>query len=264
MNVSSGSSSTSSTSTASPAASSDSTTTQAAQNPKEDSGFKDEMKTAQNDKNAKEPAKQDDTKKDSKDNNLVPKIALNGGVDFTDYKYNVHQEMLSRNIRDLMNTQDMLTKFGGLGTSLDYKNMKMSDGDALFFSDLVKNTNMSMQGVAQYMQNAVEGNVAGGQQKVQVSETLMNLIHDAAKTNQPVRIDFDKDVSVILKINRDGSISANFIPGDKAAEQYLKENIPFLKQRFDEQQLPYSELNYSRQKQQQEQQKRNNKENSDE
>ena len=85
------------------------------------------------------------------------------------------------------------------------------------------------------------------------------------KTNQPFRIDFDKDVSVIIKVNKDGSLAANFIPGDKAVEQYLRNNIASLRQRFDDQNLPYSELSYSNQNRQQQERRRNsNKENSNE
>jgi hypothetical protein len=257
MNVSSGS-------TAAPAASAKGSDTAAqAPAPKNegDTSFQEQLKAADNE--TQKPA-EDEKTSEKQDDSIITQFALNGGVDFTDYKYNVHQELLSRNIQDLMNTQDMLRmdRFQGLDASLDYKNIKMSDNDALFFSDLVKNTDMSMQSVAQHMQNAMEANVEGVQQKAQVSATLMNLINEAAKNNQPVRIDFDKDVSVIIKVNKDGSISANFIPGDKAVEQYLRNNIPFLKQRFDEQELSYSELNYSRHKQQQE--KRNNKEKNNE
>lgn len=50
----------------------------------------------------------------------------------------------------------------------------------------------------------------------------MDKLSESMKTNQPFRIDFDKDVSVIIKVNKDGSLAANFIPGDKAVEQYLK------------------------------------------
>ena len=96
------------------------------------------------------------------------------------------------------------------------------------------------------------------QQSVQVSSVLMDKLAESLKTNQPFRIDFDKDVSVILKVNKDGSLAANFIPGDKAVEQYLRNNISFLKQRFDEQDLPYSQLSYSNSRQQQ--QRRQNKE----
>ena len=87
----------------------------------------------------------------------------------------------------------------------------------------------------------------------------MEKLSESMKTNQPFRIDFDKDVSVIIKVNKDGSIAANFIPGDKAVEQYLRNNISFLRQRFDEQNLSYSQLSYSNSRQQQ-QQRRQGKE----
>lgn len=87
----------------------------------------------------------------------------------------------------------------------------------------------------------------------------MDKLAESMKTNQPFRIDFDKDVSVIIKVNKDGSLAANFIPGDKAVEQYLRNNIASLRQRFDEQDLSYTQLSYSNSRQQQ-QQKRQNKE----
>ena len=87
----------------------------------------------------------------------------------------------------------------------------------------------------------------------------MDKLAESMKTNKPFRIDFDKDVSVIIKVNKDGSLAANFIPGDKAVEQYLRNNISFLRQRFDEQNLSYSQLSYSNSRQQQ-QQRRQDKE----
>lgn len=56
---------------------------------------------------------------------------------------------------------------------------------------------------------------------------------------------------------------ANFIPGDKAVEQYLKNNIASLRQRFDEQNLQYSELSYSNSRQQQQQQNRKKEKNNE-
>ena len=43
-------------------------------------------------------------------------------------------------------------------------------------------------------------------------------------------------------------------------EAYLRNNISYLKQRFDEQDLPYNELTYSRHRNQEQNEKRNNKE----
>ena len=47
-----------------------------------------------------------------------------------------------------------------------------------------------------------------------------------------------------MKIDSKGKVSAEFIPGDKAVEAYLRNNIGFLKQRFDDQNLPYNDLLY--------------------
>ena len=41
-----------------------------------------------------------------------------------------------------------------------------------------------------------------------------------------------------------GKVSAEFIPGDKAVEMYLRNNIDSLRQRFDDQNLPYNDLFY--------------------
>ena len=130
---------------------------------------------------------------------------------------------------------------------------------------LAQNTDMSMKSVAAEIANLAENNTQQAQKTAKVSATLMNALHEGLKTNQPFRINFDKDISVIIKINKDGSIAANFIPGDKAVEEYLKMNISTLRQRFDEQELSYSDLSYSRSRRDQEQEnKRKNKENSHE
>jgi len=251
-----------------------------ANNNKDGASFKDELKTASSEEHAKTSENKtdenssaaDEKTSDSKNDlnaNITPLVSINGNLDFTDYKYsNMHQSLLQKNIQDLMNTQDMLL-YGNLKDSdsaINYQNIQMSDGDALFFANLVQNTDMSMQTISSQLQNMMDSNVQETQQTAQVSATLLNSLSEAMKTNQPIRIDFDKDVSVIIRIDKDGNVSANFIPGDKAVEQYLKNNIGFLKQRFDEQELPYSSLSYSnsKQDQQEENQKRNKKESNNE
>ena len=141
--------------------------------------------------------------------------------------------------------------------SFDYDVINMSDSDANFFANLVQNTNMSMKSIASQIDNAVGSGAENIQQNVKVSSVLMEKLSESMKTNQPFRIDFDKDVSVIIKVNKDGSLAANFIPGDKAVEQYLRNNISSLRQRFDEQNLPYSDLSYSNSRRQQQERRRN-------
>lgn len=283
-------SSTSSTSTSSIKSNSRTTKT-------DSSSFEDEIKTASSQKEekteqteevdaqeteqtenpeAEKSEKTEDSKEDNstdsnkeKDKNSTTET-LKGNAEVNEYQYDEKQSILSRNIQSLIDTGNKInfsnTDFSSLQASIDYQSVSMSDSDAMFFTNLVQNTDMSMQSIASNLQQLSQVNVQAAEKTAKVSATLMNLLSDSMKTNQPFRIDFDKDVSVIIKVNKDGSIMANFIPGDKAVEEYLKNNIGFLRQRFDDQNLAYSQLSYSKHKQQQEQQNRNNndKENADE
>lgn len=244
-----------------------------------DTSFEEEMKTAsESEKDEKVEASKDDkktetnkkTEKDStkeanklsqelqkKPDDIVPDDVYKGGINFTDYKYhNEGQSILSQNIQNLLNTKDLMTTVNSAST-FDYDVINMSDSDANFFANLVQNTDMSMNSIASQVSNAMADGTEGIQRNVQVSSVLMEKLSDSMKTNQPFRIDFDKDVSVIIKVNKDGSLAANFIPGDKAVEQYLRNNISSLRQRFDDQNLPYSELSYSNSRQQQQQRRQN-------
>ena len=88
-------------------------------------------------------------------------------------------------------------------------------------------------------------------------QALLDALSESRETNKPLRIDFDQNVSVVLRVNKEGTIAANFIPHDKAVEQYLRNNIETLKNTFNENDIPYSDLNYSNRgsKQQKEQQR---------
>ena len=249
---------------------------------KSDKSFEEEMKAASKTDNSKEAkdASKDEKKisssqKNEKDSikeankiseemkepdDIVPSDIYSGGINFTDFKYhNEGQSLLSQNIQDLLNTKDLMVSVNSAST-MDYDVVNMSDSDANFFANLVQNTDMSMQSIAAQVSNQMAEGAQNVQQKVQVSSVLMDKLAESMKTNQPFRIDFDKDVSVIIKVNKDGSLAANFIPGDKAVEQYLRNNIASLRQRFDEQNLSYSQLSYSNSRQQQQQQRRQNKE----
>lgn len=245
---------------------------------KSDKSFEDEMKTASKTEETKNSSKDDkkisNDKKTEKDvtkeanklsqemkepDDIVPSDVYSGGVNFTDFKYhNEGQSLLSQNIQDLLNTKDLMNTVNS-ATTVDYDVINMSDSDANFFANLVQNTDISMQSIAANISDQMAEGAQNIQKNVQVSSVLMNKLAESMKTNQPFRIDFDKDVSVIIKVNKDGSLAANFIPGDKAVEQYLRNNIASLRQRFDEQDLSYTQLSYSNSRQQQ-QQKRQNKE----
>ena len=145
--------------------------------------------------------------------------------------------------------------------TMEYDSLNISFDDALFFSELVKNPQFSMSANQCELINLGELNSSTDIQaykSMSVSRSLFNLITKAQETQKPVRLDFDNNVTVIMKVDKEGKISAEFIPGDKAVEAYLKNNIPYLKQRFEEQNIVYNDLHY-RQNNQNRQQQRNYK-----
>lgn len=147
--------------------------------------------------------------------------------------------------------------------------IKMDNKDITFFVNLVQNQQMVAQnhpGVDTNSNNKfTDIKTEGTKASVPVSETLMNALNDSAKTGKSIRIDFDSNVAVIMKVDKNGTLSANFIPGDAAVENYLKNNIAGLRQNFDDQGLPYNQLSYSKQPRQDQGQKQsNNKENENE
>jgi len=146
---------------------------------------------------------------------------------------------------------------------LSLESMKIDEKDALFYLGLIENNRIGdvspanlTAGAHEILQNFSAQDIA---KSSNVSKTLMDLISNANTTGKPVRIDFDNDITLVLRVDREGKLSAQFFPGDKAAEEYLKNNLPYLKNRFDEQNIPYKELSYRQQKQQQE--KENQQEN---
>lgn len=275
----------SSTSSATATAASSSSQTQ--RTSKSDSSFKDEMSKVSE---AKETGEQEteqkvdgiENKTDEKageknDENAQTDIGnnqkLSGEVSMIAGQYgNIHtdmnQNLQMNNIQALMDANTQLANVTGLrggvsGIKVDYSNINMTFDDAKFFADLVQNTDKTLQDVMTDLKSNTEQTVQKASQHVKVSSTLMNALNEAVKSNQPVRINFDKDVSVIIKVDKDGALSATFIPGDKAVEEYLRQNISTLRQRFDEQELSYRDLSYSRQKQNQEQNRRNNNKEND-
>lgn len=215
--------------------------------------------------------KSDSSVKNHDNNDLNNTLMLSGEINILSMQ-NIstvnenHSSLLQENIQTLMDTSRQLSNITTLANSditskVDYSTIQMSSDDAVFFADLVQDTDKTLQNVVSELQSGIEENVQQVTKNVKVSSTLMSALSEAVKTNQPLRIDFDKDVSVIIKVDKDGTISAKFIPGDKAVEEYLKQNISFLKNRFDEQEISYKDLSYSRQQQRQNQNRRNNKEN---
>ena len=265
MNISTTSTSTSDVTSTQSRSNSSSKTSEKSFNEEMNSQEVKESKATENNNEEKKVEQKDSTEETNKftqelktPDDIVPTETFNGGINFTDYKYNnLSQSLLSKNIQNLLNTKDLMNTVNS-ATTFDYDVINMTDEDANFFADLVQNTDMSMKSIATQLSDNLLNNTEATQKSMRVSSVLMEKLAESVKNNQPFRIDFDKDISVIIKVNKDGSIMANFIPGDKAVEQYLRNNIASLRQRFDEENLSYSELSYSNSKQQQQRRKKEN------
>ncbi|MCQ2789628.1 MAG: hypothetical protein MJ229_04525 [bacterium] len=157
-----------------------------------------------------------------------------------------------------------------IGINAEMKSLTMNDEDINFFLELTNanqtTTAISGETLAKNMVTFTENAKTEMIQKsVPVSKALIDSLAESMQTNKPFRIDFDKDVAVIMKVDKNGVLSANFIPGNTAVEAYLRNNIGLLRQAFTENNLEYNELSYSRNKnQEQQKQRQNNKENDNE
>ena len=156
------------------------------------------------------------------------------------------------------------TQLSGMVTTVNYSTVQMSDTDAKFFADLVAKTDMNATSVAAEFERQMQhGNIKMVQSTAKASAALIEALKESSKNHQAFRVDFDKDISVILQVDKGGKINANFIPGDKAVEAYLRNNIESLRQRFNEENIAYGDLTYSQSRRnKQDREQNNNKEKS--
>lgn len=135
------------------------------------------------------------------------------------------------------------------GIEFNYDTVSMSLDDAMFFVNLTREGQFTIvpspegSNIQSLIQTQISHTTAA-RKTVEVTNQLTNLIEKAQNTQKPVRISFDNDVSVILKIDKHGKVTAEFIPGSIEVENYLRNNISALRQKFDEQNLPYNDLFY--------------------
>lgn len=144
-------------------------------------------------------------------------------------------------IEDELNLKFLELDFG---SEFDINADKIGVNDAIFFINLLNQENLINYTVED---NKISLSTKDGQ-KIDASNPLLNMLQTSLDTKKPIRLDFDNDVTVILKMDKNGKIQAHFIPGTSEVETYLKNNLPCLKQRFDEEEIEYSELTYSRYK----------------
>ena len=190
--------------------------------------------------------------------NLAQNEAENGASFSEEYKLLLAQNAINtgfiQGLTDINNVDFAKKQSGLIGdissihSSFNYDTLTISKEDALFFSDIVEKTDYIIQennNGSSFQTNLLKvANSSETSKPTEVSKALMNLIEEAYKTQKPMRIDFDNNVSVILRIGRDGKVNAEFIPGDKAVEEYLRNNIGYLKDRLESQDLDYGDIMY--------------------
>ncbi len=121
--------------------------------------------------------------------------------------------------------------------------LEVSREDAQFFVNMTQNNQTSVQNLGNDLK------IVQTEKSMEVSKTLVNLLEKAQNTQKPIRLDFDNNITLVLKVNNQGTVNAAFFPSDTAAEQYLRNNIPYLKNELDAKNISYGTLNYfSRQK----------------
>ena len=251
-----------------------------------DSSFKDEMnKVSSSEKaeNTKETGKSDESKKSdlkneteknktevktdkvkvektkeddqSIDKTLQGEFSING---LPQLSYNNANQMLMDDIQQMSKIYSNLSNWNCESNGVKFS-LSMNEADAKFFIDITKTNDISIENMNVQVQNMINSgaDVKEVQQGYQVSQALLTALSESRQNNQPIRIDFDQNIAVILKVNQNGSLSANFIPSDKAVEHYLRQNIEMLKNTFDEKNLPYTELSYSNSSKEQNKRRRN-------
>lgn len=140
------------------------------------------------------------------------------------------------------------------GAEFDVNTDKIGVNDAIFFVGL-----LNQQNIISYNVENNNLSVSMDGKEIKTTNTLLNLLSTSLDTKKPIRLDFDNNVTVILKLNHKGEIQTHFLPGTAEVEAYLKNNLQCLKQAFDEQGINYSSLSYSKYKENQQNQENSKK-----
>ncbi|MBQ9688767.1 flagellar hook-length control protein FliK, partial [bacterium] len=142
--------------------------------------------------------------------------------------------------------------------------IKLNMEDADFFINLTQTqVNDALQANitinAQNQVTLTEAKAQAVQSSAAVSQALIDKLQESMNTNKSFRVDFYNDIAVIMRVDSKGVLSANFLPGSSAVEQYLRNNLAELRQSFENKGLEYNELSYSSKKQNQQKQQRQQK-----
>lgn len=197
----------------------------------------------------------------SEDSSMFREIMNEGLVSFDINNISLKDNLLWNDF--ISNTEEDIKS---LKSSFKYDCLTMDRHDAMFFAKSIKGENYSFSVNGEVLMQNMATDVQSIEKtykSAEVSKTLMDMLSNSQSTLKPVRIDFGNDISAILRVSQDGKISAEFIPSDKVAEEYLKNNISYLQQTFKEQDIPYNDLSYRQQRQKGRQNNNDNQNNRD-
>ncbi len=148
---------------------------------------------------------------------------------------------------DIMSHQHFVLSINEDQTKINHDDFKKKDVE--FFKVCIENNAVTLNNLnAQNLQvNLAVQNPQGvvSYRSLDVSKGLFNLIEYSFKAKRPVRLDFNGDSSVILKMNKEGKLIAEFISNDEAMAYVLKSSIPGLKNKMDAEGIPYEEIFYN-------------------
>ena len=156
---------------------------------------------------------------------------------------------------ELTKEEEINNKFLNLdfGSEFDIDASKIGVNDAIFFVNLLNENS-----IINYKTEDDSIKLDINNKTIEATKSLLNMLQTSYDTKKPIRLDFENDVTVILKLDKEGKIQAHFIPGTSTVEAYLKNNIPSLKETFEQENIGYSYLGYSK-KENKNSKKRSNK-----
>ena len=157
-----------------------------------------------------------------------------------------------------INNFDLISNINELKTNLNqafendttnkvFKEVTLKDTEGY-----VKQINMTVEDV-EFFANVVEANLNNNSsfeidetnlKSAKVSNALLEMLNESKNTGRPIRVDFDNNIAVVMQLTKDGKLNARFYPGDKAAEEYLRQNIQSLRNQLESKEIEYDNISY--------------------
>ncbi|MGD9580163.1 MAG: hypothetical protein AB7V50_02220 [Vampirovibrionia bacterium] len=186
--------------------------------------------------------------KTEKEESNVPKTKNN--EETANIQPPINQELKELNQNKQINKEELESLKDTKDIYLNLDGTKITKQDIENIQNLATNTNFSVNinQINGFNNTTINYNESGiNSNTLNFSKNLSEALQKAYKSNQPIRIEIEKDTSVIIKIDKEGKVSAHFISSDKAMEMLLRDHIYQLRDKLDREGLPYKSLSYNHQ-----------------